>query len=317
MAWYHEDAYPPYVPVAERRRIAARKLAGLRKQGLTPMPVQVEGPTIARTVWGQAWCKHLEGYADAFSRLERGRTYVRNGSVIHLEVRPGALKALVSGSEVYEAQATFKPLPPARWKALVEACAGQVASVVELLSGRLSQPVMDVLCDRQKGLFPSPGEISFRCSCPDAASMCKHLAAVLYGMGARLDTAPELLFTLRKVDASALVARAATGLSARGPAPKEALQVGGEGLAGLFGIELAGGESAQAGAGPVPARRTRQAAVPLERPRAKRPAPVAQGKRSRKASPRTASSGVPAAKPPPPRSRAGRKGARAGRGRKA
>jgi uncharacterized Zn finger protein len=259
--------YPRYVPVAERRRNAAKKLAQLgKKRGFTASPVVVEGRTIASTVWGRAWCEHLEGYSDYDSRLPRGRTYVRNGSVVHLELLPGKLKALVSGSELYTVEVTVKPLPPARWKALVESCAGQVASVVELLSGRLSERVMEVLCHREKGLFPSPKEISLRCSCPDWAEMCKHVAAVLYGVGARLDRAPELLFTLRQVEAGELVSRAAHGLTAGGPAPEAALKEEGEGLAALFGIELETGAQPQGAPAAPPAPSAGRAQSPAGAP---------------------------------------------------
>ncbi|MBF5044761.1 hypothetical protein FGE12_20350 [Aggregicoccus sp. 17bor-14] len=236
--------FPPYVPVAQRREQAAKKLAALRRKGLVVEPVTLEGRTIAREVWGKSWCAHLESYADFYSRLERGRTYVRNGSVVHLCVKPGKVDALVSGSEVYTVKATVKPLPPARWKALCTGCAGQVASVVELLSGRLPAALLERLCDRKKGLFPSPDEIDFDCSCPDWAGMCKHVAAVLYGVGARLDRSPELLFTLRQVDSSALVSRAAKGLAKKGKAPRAKLAAQGKALEGLFGIELAPGPEA-------------------------------------------------------------------------
>lgn len=248
MGWYgdFDGGYPAYVPVAERRRRARAKLTSLGKKGFQARPVRVEGRAIAQTFWGQRWCEHLESYADLRNRLERGRTYVRNGSVIHLEVKPGAVTAMVSGSEVYDVDVTVKALPAPRWKALVKASAGKVSSVVELLAGRLSKPVMEVLCHRDKGLFPSPREIDFECSCPDSARMCKHVAAVLYGVGNRLDSAPELLFTLRKVDGTELVSRAARGLAEEGPAPKARLRAGSNDLAGLFGIELADAEPAPA-----------------------------------------------------------------------
>jgi uncharacterized Zn finger protein len=260
------DEFPPYVPVAERRYRAQKALAALAKKGgFTAQPVRIEGRAIAKTEWGQRWCAHLEGYADFASRLERGRTYARNGSVVHLAHTPGGLEAKVSGSELYDVTVTVKALPAPRWKALVEACAGQVASLVELLGGKLAAPVMEVLCHKEKGLFPSPKEIEFDCSCPDGASMCKHVAAVLYGVGARLDTAPELLFTLRQVDGAKLVSRAAKGLASKARAPARALKAKGEELAGLFGIELAGAEAEGPGEAKPAPEKPRRAAGPLRR----------------------------------------------------
>ncbi len=229
--------FAPYVSVAERRRRAASKLARLRKEGHEPSPVAIAGRTIATTFWGKAWCGHLESYADFGNRLPRGRTYLRNGSVIDLRILKGEVRALVSGSAIYEATVRVVPLPAARWARVRQECSGRIGSVVELLAGKLSGGVMEVLCHREKGLFPSGREISMTCSCPDGVWLCKHLAAVLYGVGARLDHAPDLLFTLRGVDGAELVADAgrADGLAAASNA-RGAL--GDEHLADIFGIDI-------------------------------------------------------------------------------
>ena len=192
--------FRPYVPLAARRAQAARELAKLRKNGRAMSPVAIEGRKIARTFWGEAWCDNLERYSDYANRLPRGRTYVRNGSVVDLQVAPGRVTALVSGSAMYEVTVAVGPVAPVRWSAICKDCSGAIDSLVELLQGRFSKGVMTRLCEEKTGLFPSPKEILFTCSCPDWASMCKHVAAVLYGIGARLDHQPELLFALRKVD---------------------------------------------------------------------------------------------------------------------
>ncbi len=234
---YEYYGFAPYVPVRERRLRAARKLAQLRRRGYDPKPIENVGRHIASTFWGKAWCGHLESYADFASRLPRGRAYVRNGSVIDLQISTGELRALVSGSEIYEARVRVEPLAPARWKRVRRECAGQIGTIVELLSGKLSSAVMEVLCHREKGLFPGAREIQMSCSCPDGAWLCKHLAAVLYGVGARLDEAPELLFTLRGVDGGELVVEAGR---ARGLATAKNADgaLGRENLAEIFGIEL-------------------------------------------------------------------------------
>ena len=196
---YGDDygGWAPYVPVAERRRRAMRRMEALRKKGVDVQPVAITGRKIATSFWGEAWCHHLESFSDFENRLPRGRTYVRNGSVCHLAIAQGRIEAKVSGSEVYDVTVTIKTLPGRKWTALKGRCSGQIGSLLELLEGRLSNHVMEVVTDRKAGLFPLPGEMSFRCSCPDWARMCKHIAAVLYGIGARLDAKPELLFTLR------------------------------------------------------------------------------------------------------------------------
>lgn len=232
--------FPPYVPVAERRRRAAKKLAQLRKKGHDPAPIAIEGREIAKTFWGKAWCDHLESHADLSNRLPRGKTYVRNGAVIDLRISEGEVRALVSGSEIYDVSVGIRRLAPARWKAVRGDCAGQIATVVELLSGKLSTAVMEKLCHRQKGLFPATRELEMTCSCPDGAWLCKHLAATLYGVGARLDHAPELLFTLRGVDGAELVAAAGKSGALR-PTAASAGSLGSEHLSEIFGIELEGG----------------------------------------------------------------------------
>lgn len=236
MSYY--DGWPPYVSVAERRRKAARAMEKLRKKGHPVSPVIIEGRTIARTFWGKAWCENLESYSDFENRLPRGRTYVRNGFVLDLQIAPGLVEAQVSGSSVYQVRVAVKPVPDLRWKALCQDCGGAIASLVELLQGRFSKGVMERICRQGEGLFPSPADIKLSCSCPDGALMCKHVAAVLYGIGARLDAAPELLFQLRGVEANELLAQAASGLASAAPAPAADRMLERDDLADLFGLEL-------------------------------------------------------------------------------
>src|ERR1700678_967428 len=176
--------WQPYVSVAERRRQAERKLAKLRKQGQSIAPVTIEGRTIAQSFWGKSWCTNLERYSDYANRVPRGRTYVRNGSVVDLQIAKGTVTAMVAGSELYKIEITIAPVAAARWKALCRDCVGTIDSLVELLQGRLAKGVMDRVCREGDGLFPSPKEIKLACSCRDWADMCKHVAAALYGVGA-------------------------------------------------------------------------------------------------------------------------------------
>lgn len=237
----YDDYYGfrPYVPVAARRAQAARELAKLQKKGRTISPVTIEGRKIARTFWGEAWCDNLERYSDYANRLPRGRTYLRNGSVVDLQVGSGRVTALVSGSTMYEVNVTVGPVPQARWKGICTDCSGAIDSLVELLQGRFSKGVMTRLCEQKTGLFPSPKDIVFTCSCPDWASMCKHVAAVLYGIGARLDHQPQLLFTLRNVDQQDLIANVGSDLSKKGKRPARAKVLASDDLSEMFGIEMA------------------------------------------------------------------------------
>lgn len=232
---YYYGGWAPYVPVAERRRKAERMVASLKKKGRACEPVVIEGRAIARTFWGKQWRDNLEAYSDYANRLPRGRTYVRNGSVVDLQIAKGKISALVAGSDVYQVDIDVHALEDKLWQGILKECAGKVASLVELLQGRLSDAVMEVVTRQGDGLFPVPKQISFRCSCPDSAWMCKHVAAVLYGVGARFDRQPELLFLLRHVDPQELIRQA-------GSVPVVEMgthqQLEGADLSALFGIEL-------------------------------------------------------------------------------
>jgi len=250
--------WKPYVSVAERRRRAARELASLRKKGMVVQPVEVDGRKIAKTFWGEAWCDHLESFSDYANRLPRGRTYVRNGSVCHLCVTQGKVDARVAGSELYTVKVQIKELLPAKWRVIKQRSAGKIGSLLELLQGKLSDEVMRIVTDHKEGLFPLPQEISFRCDCPDSASMCKHIAAVMYGVGARLDTSPDLLFTLRGVDHEELLAvDTAAAVSAATTSGKSKKLVTSD-LSDVFGIDLESANQKDPATEASPAKRPRQ-----------------------------------------------------------
>jgi uncharacterized Zn finger protein len=283
-------SWKPYVPVAERRRLVQQAIDKSRKKGEAFSPVRLAGTNIASTFWGKAWCSNLERYSDYANRLPRGRTYVRNGSVIDLRVSAGEVAARVFGSSLYKTTVTVSALPKVRWKAITADCAGSIDSLVELMQGRLSKSVMERMCRDGTGLFPAPQEIRFACSCPDWAAMCKHVAAVLYGIGARLDENPQLLFTLRKVDATEMIARAGEDLSLakKGPTAKRLLDHAR--IAAVFGIEMA--DAGAAAAAPARGAKKRSAspaqrAVSKKIP-AKRSAPVTRASKKNAAPKRIA-----------------------------
>jgi uncharacterized Zn finger protein len=237
--------FPVYVTASERRARATAHLAGLAgrvgKKGAPaapPEPVVIDGRQIARTFWGKAWCDNLESYADFAYRLGRGRSYVRSGAVVDLRIQAGKVDAHVSGSDLYTVAISIAPLARPRWKAIASACAGKIGSLVGLLRGELPDEIMKAVTDRETGLFPAPRQIRMSCSCPDVAGVCKHVAASLYGVGARLDARPALLFLLRAVEAEDLVHEAAGSLPDRGPGQPSTLVASDADLGAMFGIEL-------------------------------------------------------------------------------
>lgn len=176
-----------------------------KKQDLRP--VIIDGGVIGRTWWGKAWIKNLESYAEFASRIGRGRSSVGSGAILDLQVNAGEITALVQGSreKPYQVLIRIQKLNKNTWNLVASACEGKLASLEELLAGKVPKAVEEVFMRPKTGLFPSPREIEFECTCPDRASMCKHIAAALYSMGARLDEDPALFFTLRGVDMADLI----------------------------------------------------------------------------------------------------------------
>jgi len=291
MSRYDDGDWPAYVPVAERRRKAEREVARLRKKGHPVAPVRIEGRAIAATAWGKAWCDNLESYRDYDSRLPRGRTYVRNGSVIDLQVGRCEVEALVSGSSIYKVTVGIAAMPAAQWRSICADCAGRIESLVELLQGRLSKGVMERMCRQGSGLFPKPPEIKFSCTCEDHASMCKHVAAVLYGVGARLDEKPELLFRLRAVNEGDLLADLDSAMPASKPAGGRVLAA--EDASALFGLDLAGSDVAGGGddGGASRSLPTRDQPTTVSRPKPKAARPARASSAAQRARSSTAPNG--------------------------
>lgn len=265
MAWYGGGGwsyYPPYMSVGEKKARGALALARLlKKSKRAAEPVVGDRKRrLAATFWGQAWAENLERYADLANRLPRGRTYLRNGSVLDLAIRPGRIEAYVAGSELYHVTIGIAPLAKARWRRVVSRCTGRIGSLVGLLRGELSAEVLGVLTHAREGLFPEPRELRLDCSCPDGAEVCKHVAAVLYGVAIRLDARPELFFDLRQVDQAELIGSATAGVVGR-PRPTAGKRIAANRLSTVFGIDLEGatpvGARGAAKRRPALARRSR------------------------------------------------------------
>ncbi len=213
------------------------KLAKEEGFEIQPVPPLQSKMKIATSFWGRSWCQHLESYSDYENRLPRGRTYLRAGSVLHLAVEKGKITALVQGSSLYRQTIQIAPLPPEKWEEIQSRCRGKIGSLIELLQGKISDEIMAVVADRENGLFPSPSEIKLFCSCPDWADVCKHIAATLYGFGAKLDASPELLFLLRGVEVSDLISSTETVQAIAGTG-KRRKTIEENSIGDIFGINL-------------------------------------------------------------------------------
>ncbi|MBW1707262.1 MAG: hypothetical protein JRJ86_19230 [Deltaproteobacteria bacterium] len=235
--------YPPYVSVSEKRAKAAKKLKQLKKKNPDIKPVLLEGTAIAKTWWGKSWNRNLESYADYSNRIGRGRSYVRHGAVLDLQINSGKVESLVQGtrSKPYSVSIKIKGVNKKIWQEIKAACEGKLESLQELLAGKFPKALGEIFTTQGKGLFPSPKEIDFSCSCPDWAYMCKHVAATLYGIGARLDDEPGLFFKLRKVKMKDLVAQAVEDKTRKllKKAKKKTTRVISESdVADVFGIDM-------------------------------------------------------------------------------
>jgi len=199
-----------YVTADEKKRKAQKKIEKLLKDGKNIKPVIITGRKLSTTWWGQAWSKNLESYSDYVSRLPRGRSYVRNNAVIDLQIKKGKVKAKVMGSRsrAYTVEIDIEKIPLGSLTEIQDRCKNQIESLQDLLAGNFPKDLGDIFTSPQVGLFPSPEEINFSCSCPDWAYMCKHVAAVLYGIGARFDENPKLFFELRQINIKSFIKEA-------------------------------------------------------------------------------------------------------------
>lgn len=288
MGWggYSGYGFRPYVPVAVKKAQALKQAIALaKKQGRQSSPVKIEGRKIAKTFWGLAWCDNLASYSDFANRLPRGATYVRNGSVVDLVIKSGKIEALVAGSETYEVTIAITKLDKKTWTTIKQDCSAAIDSLLDLMAGKFSAGVMQRLTRQQDGLFPSPREIKLQCSCPDYSDCCKHIAAVMYGVGARLDRQPELLFELRGVDHQELVSAAvADDNLSRELAAGSDNALAGMDLGELFGIDL---DSPAAVATPAVAPARRRSAKRAAEPTPAVPSKVEKAARKSTSKPTT------------------------------
>lgn len=245
MSWNYYG-YRPYVSVAERARRADRALKKLKKKNPSIQPISLKSTKLANTWWGRSWNLNLERYSDYYNRIGRGRSYVRSGAILDLQIGKGEIRSLVKGSRStpYKVSVKIKPIRRNIWDQIKDLSKKRLESLQELLQGVFPNALKDAFLVQGKGLFPSPREIQLNCSCPDWAVMCKHVAATLYGVGVRLDENPNLFFTLRGIKVEELVSHAVTEQTSKlleKAKEKRSLRIMNESdskLAALFNIDM-------------------------------------------------------------------------------
>lgn len=206
MSFYYYDYYSK-PSVAEQKAEIKHKLESLLKKNPDYKPVNYTGRTIGQSFWGRSWCKQIESFADYNYRLERGRSYLRMGAIANIKISSGLVEAVVIGSrkKPYNVEISIDTLSKKKWEKIKSKCTGQISSLLSLINGELSSEIIEILCDRENGLFPTSKEIKFDCTCPDYAGCCKHIASVLYAIAVKFDEDPKLFFKLRNVDEKELL----------------------------------------------------------------------------------------------------------------
>ncbi len=240
---YYSSGFPRYVSVGEKREKAERKLLQLKKKNPSITPLILQGAKLAHSWWGKAWNINLEKYADYSNRIGRGRSYIRNGFVLDFKINSGEVTALVQGTRTspYKVAIKINPLAKKAWNEIKKECEGKIESLQALIEGRVPEELREIFTAKGTGLFPSPKEIEFSCSCPDWASMCKHVAATLYGVGVKLDQDPKLFFKLRNAEMDDLITKALQDKSKKmlkKAEKKTSRAIDDLDAAGMFGIDM-------------------------------------------------------------------------------
>lgn len=232
-----------YTTNEEKRKKSQKSIEKLKKKKVELLPIKIEGRNIAKTWWAKAWNDNLESYSDFSNRIGRGRSYVRNGSVIDLKITNGKINALVQGTKAkpYKITITIKPIEKQIWDEIIKECVGKIESLEELIEGKFPKDLAELFTQKGNGLFPTPKDIHLNCSCPDYAYMCKHIAATLYGVGSRLDDNPSLFFTLRNVNIDDLISHSLNEKSEtllEKSETKSERVLDDEDVLGMFGIDM-------------------------------------------------------------------------------
>lgn len=200
---YYGRANMHYRKVDEKKQLGDAYIKRMLKKGYDIQPVSViaTGRKVTTTWWGKAWCDNLEKYADEENRISRGKTYLKDGFVLDLHIDKGEVTAIVQGNrkKPYEVEIDIAPLSKRRIDEILTNCGKKLDSLDMLVSGQFPKDLKELFTS-DEGLFPKLSEIRFYCDCPDSAYMCKHVAAVLYGIGVRMDEDPLLFFKLRGID---------------------------------------------------------------------------------------------------------------------
>ena len=223
----YDDEFSPRLKAADLEKLAATRLAEYLAEGEELHPVVNKTRKLAKNFWGSAWMKQLALCESGGMCLAPGRTLLRHACVLHVDIQPGSISALVSAEEVFEVELKLESLDEERLERLAATCSGHIDSLLSLMQGKVDEAVLLQLCHPENGLLPTPEDWRMHCTCPDWAEPCPHAAAAIYAAGCLIDEKPELLFTLRGIQPEAL-------LSA--PAPTN--EIDADKLSAMFGIDL-------------------------------------------------------------------------------
>jgi uncharacterized Zn finger protein len=174
----------------------------------------------SRTWWGDRFIQALEQFTDD-GRLQRGRSYARGGKVLNFEIDKNHITAQVKGSinpyfgvykePTYHISIEIKPIAKLSWNQAIQNLSSKASVVSRMLLNEVPENIEDNFSDLGLNLLPhSSKDFTTRCSCPDYANPCKHIAGVYYLVASQLDNNPFLLFELRGLSKTELQTKLAT-----------------------------------------------------------------------------------------------------------
>ena len=168
--------------------------------------------------WSRRWLQILEESIDA-GRLTRGRSYARKGQVVEIDVEPGLVSASVQGTrkKPYQIKLGFETVTDEAKELLLLRFRERASFAAKLLAHEMPEEMEEVFKETGIPLFMRKSAIRrFKCTCPDDATPCKHIIAVLLLLAEVIDDDPFLLLKLRGIDRERMISLLTSESAAEG-----------------------------------------------------------------------------------------------------
>ena len=166
------------------------------------MMIEMASRPITKTWWGEKWLDALKG-VDYANRIGRGKTYANTGRVYDIIINDNLALAKVKGNyqSFYNVSVEFKQFSQSEKNTIIKAIYENPTVMSALLNRKLPREVYDLLKSQNVNVFPtSHRDLNTDCNCPDYATICKHIAGLVYMIALEIDKDPFLIFKLRGLD---------------------------------------------------------------------------------------------------------------------